>query len=119
MNRLKRLGTALALMGLPLAGCKDEEDDEYDLIVQVRNEGTSPATIAVHFEQSVYGSEEEEGDDFGVVHPGETWTRTYLSASRVYVEIRRSFDNLVLFSDSIRQNHFDEVGGLWLLVVHP
>lgn len=112
MNLLKRLGTALALWALPLAGCKDE-DDEYDLLVEVRNEGTSTATLYVHLKD--YG----EWDDFDVVQPGETWYRTYRGVDQVNVEIRRSYDGLVLFSDSLRQKDFDDVDGRWVLVVHP
>jgi len=119
MNLSKGLGTVLALMGLQLAGCKGDDYDSYDLVVEVRNEGTSPATIAVHYQEGETYPSGGEGDDYGVVHPGETWSRNYATVYQVNVEVRRSYDGLVLFSDSMRENGFDGVDNRWVIVVHP
>lgn len=112
MSHRQGLGALLVLLVLQGAGCKDDPE-EKDLIVSVRNDGSSPADIAIHLRAK------HEWDEFHEVRPGETWSGTYPTAYQVNLEVRRSSDGFVLFSDSLKYGDFEDVDWLWAIVVHP
>lgn len=111
---MSRIASAI-ILALLAAGCDDDGADEFDVTVQISNQGSEPALIAITA-RGVFGY---TWDDGGAVRPGEVWIRKYGDLSQVNVEIRRESDNAVLLSDSWKLGDLSRNDGKVLITVYP